>query len=184
MPCSMTNRLHDQLIDSVTDYYLCFYICYVVLCITKAEFTERYMQILTASMTHAESVSHNTYNSYTIDIFVWCYKASVICFYGNVSLTWVMVLQALLSNNLHAPGNVKLTPLLMELQIVLHKHCLACTEHKAVVDGPVGQVLVGPPFVKAKTKFHFTESKQLINKSTRVMFGLVQLVILWCSSLR
>ena len=30
---------------------------------------------------------------------------------------------------------------------------------KAVVDGPVGQVLATPLFLKVKTKFHFTESK-------------------------
>ena len=30
---------------------------------------------------------------------------------------------------------------------------------KAVADGPVGQVLGGPLFLKVKTKFHFTESK-------------------------
>ena len=30
---------------------------------------------------------------------------------------------------------------------------------KAVADGPVGQVLAGPLFLKVKTKFHFTKSK-------------------------
>ena len=30
---------------------------------------------------------------------------------------------------------------------------------KAVADGPVGQILAGPLFLKVKTKFHFTESK-------------------------
>ena len=30
---------------------------------------------------------------------------------------------------------------------------------KAVANGPVGQVLAGPLFLKVKTKFHFTESK-------------------------
>ena len=30
---------------------------------------------------------------------------------------------------------------------------------KAVADGPVGQVLARPSFLKVKTKFHFTESK-------------------------
>ena len=34
------------------------------------------------------------------------------------------------------------------------------TSLKAVADGPVGQVLAGPLFVKVKTKFHFTKSKQ------------------------
>ena len=33
-----------------------------------------------------------------------------------------------------------------------------CTA-KAVADGPVGQVLAGPIFLKVKTKFHFTKSK-------------------------
>ena len=47
-----------------------------------------------------------------------------------------------------------------------------------VANGPVGQVLDGPLFLKVKTKFHFTESMQVIDKSTRVIFGLVQLVIL------
>ena len=31
--------------------------------------------------------------------------------------------------------------------------------YKAVVDGPVGQILAGPLFLKVKTNFHFTESK-------------------------
>ena len=30
---------------------------------------------------------------------------------------------------------------------------------KAVADGPVGQVLAGPLFLKVKTKFHFSKSK-------------------------
>ena len=34
-----------------------------------------------------------------------------------------------------------------------------CIMSKAVADGPVGQVLAGPLFLKVKTKFHFTESK-------------------------
>ena len=48
--------------------------------------------------------------------------------------------------------------------------------YKAVADGPVGQVLAGPPFLKTnKVPFY---RKQVINKSARVIFGLVQLVIL------
>ena len=49
MPYGMTNRLHDQLVDSVIDYYLYIYIiCSIikgsyyellVLCITKTELT-------------------------------------------------------------------------------------------------------------------------------------------------
>ena len=31
--------------------------------------------------------------------------------------------------------------------------------NKAVANGPVGQVLAGPLFLKVKTKFHFTKSK-------------------------
>ena len=31
---------------------------------------------------------------------------------------------------------------------------------KAVGNGPVGQILAGPHFLKVKTKFHFTKSKQ------------------------
>ena len=50
---------------------------------------------------------------------------------------------------------------------------------KAVANGLVGQVLAGALFLKTKTKFHF--AKQVINKSTRVIFQLVQLVILLCS---
>ena len=30
---------------------------------------------------------------------------------------------------------------------------------KAVPDGPVGEILAGPLFIKVKTKFNFTESK-------------------------
>ena len=49
---------------------------------------------------------------------------------------------------------------------------------KAVANAPVGQVLAEPLFLKVKTKFHFTKSKYVINKSTRVIFGVAQLVIL------
>ena len=58
--------------------------------------------------------------------------------------------------------------------------CLAIytcvTEFKAVANGPVGQVLAGPLFLKAKIKFYSTKSN-----STTVIFGHVQLVILWYS---
>ena len=47
---------------------------------------------------------------------------------------------------------------------------------KAVADGPVGQVLAGPLFLIVKQSSIL--QKQIINKSTRVIFGLVQLVIL------
>ena len=43
---------------------------------------------------------------------------------------------------------------------------------KAVPNGPVGQVLAGTLFLKVKTKIPFYK-KQVINKSTRVTFGLV-----------
>ena len=46
-------------------------------------------------------------------------------------------------------------------------YCLFCrwlnfvlVASKAVADGPVGQVLAGPLFLKVKTKFHFTKSKE------------------------
>ena len=48
--------------------------------------------------THAEPVSHNTYNSYTIKEVVWCYEASITCFYGNISLNLIIVLQVLLND--------------------------------------------------------------------------------------
>ena len=48
---------------------------------------------------------------------------------------------------------------------------------KVTANDPVGQVLARPLFLKIKTKSHFTKSK-VISKSTRVIFGLVQLVIL------
>ena len=47
---------------------------------------------------------------------------------------------------------------------------------KAIADGPVGQVLARPLFLKVKSKIPFYR-KQVISKSTRVIFGLVQLVI-------
>ena len=47
---------------------------------------------------------------------------------------------------------------------------------KAVADGPVGQVLAGPLRIyQDKNKIPYR--KQVINKSTRVIFGLVKLVI-------
>ena len=54
------------------------------------------------------------------------------------------------------------------------------TTCKAVADGPVDQVLAGPLFLKVKNKIPFY-NKQVINKSARVIFGLVRLAILWCS---
>ena len=48
---------------------------------------------------------------------------------------------------------------------------------KAIADGLVGQVLAGPLYLKVKNKITFYK-KQVINKSTRVIFGLAQLVIL------
>ena len=45
---------------------------------------------------------------------------------------------------------------------------------KAEANGQAGQILVGPLFLKVK-KLHFTKAS---NKSTRVIFGLVQLVVL------
>ena len=44
--------------------------------------------------------------------------------------------------------------------------------------GPAGPVLAGPLFLKVKTNFHFTELKQVINRSASVIFGLVRLIIL------
>ena len=47
---------------------------------------------------------------------------------------------------------------------------------KAIANDPVGQILAGPLFLKVKqTPFY---KKQAINRSTRMIFGLVQLVIL------
>ena len=45
----------------------------------------------------------------------------------------------------------------------------------AVADDPVGQVLAGPTNSLNKIPFY---KKQVINKGIRVIFGLVQLVIL------
>ena len=51
---------------------------------------------------------------------------------------------------------------------------------KAVADSLVGQVLAGALFfVKVKTKFHFAKTHPaVINKSTRMIFRLIRLVIL------
>ena len=38
-------------------------------------------------------------------------------------------------------------------------HLLMTAMNKAIANGPVGQVLAGPLFLKVKTKFHFTKSK-------------------------
>ena len=43
---------------------------------------------------------------------------------------------------------------------------------KGVGTSSAGPVLAGPLFLKVKTKFHFTK-KQVINKSAKVIFGLV-----------
>ena len=49
---------------------------------------------------------------------------------------------------------------------------------KAVANGPVGEVLAGPINIsQGKNKIPFCK-KQVMNKSTRVIFGLVQLAIL------
>ena len=54
--------------------------------------------------------------------------------------------------------------------------CVVSKTCKAIANSPVSQVFAGPLFLKVKIKFHFTEC--VINKSTRVIIGLVQLVIL------
>ena len=55
---------------------------------------------------------------------------------------------------------------------------MAYLYHRAVATSPAtGPVLTGPLFVNVKTKFYFTK-KQVINKSTRVIFGLVRLFTL------
>ena len=113
MPYGRIYRLYDQLIDSVADYHLyILYATYVVLCITKAELTECYMEILTACM-HIRwgcEPKHNHTIATPLKYFVWCYKASITSFCGNIPLTWIIVMQILLNNNLHAMGNVKITP--------------------------------------------------------------------------
>ena len=43
--------------------------------------------------------------------------------------------------------------------------------------GPAGPVLAGPLLFKVKIKFHFCK-KQVMNRSTSVMFRLVRLIIL------
>ena len=50
------------------------------------------------------------------------------------------------------------------LRLLHHTNGLACVvdcliRYKAVANGPVGQVLAGPLFLKVNTKFHFTKSK-------------------------
>ena len=47
---------------------------------------------------------------------------------------------------------------------------------KAVASSPVGQVLAGPLFLKAKTKFHYTKASN--KQKYWVIFGLIQSVIL------
>ena len=49
---------------------------------------------------------------------------------------------------------------------------------KAVANGLVGQILAGPLFLKVKTNSILQKAS---NKSTRVIFGLVHVVILWYS---
>ena len=43
--------------------------------------------------------------------------------------------------------------------IVLYAKVVYSIIYKAVANGPVGQVLAGPLFLKLKTKFYFTKSK-------------------------
>ena len=47
---------------------------------------------------------------------------------------------------------------------------------KAVADGPVGPVLAEPTFTHGKNKVLFY-TRQIINKSSRIIFGLSRLVI-------
>ena len=54
---------------------------------------------------------------------------------------------------------------------------------KAVANGLVCQVLAGSLFQKVKTKLYFTK-KQVINKSTRVIFVLAELVTVDRKSIR
>ena len=85
----MTYRLHDQLIDSATDYNL--YILYVMWYMYYQGYTltlwyyalpkKSSLNVTCRSWLHTctctDFVNHNTYNSYTIKIFVWPYEASV-----------------------------------------------------------------------------------------------------------
>ena len=43
--------------------------------------------------------------------------------------------------------------------------------------GPAAPVLIGPVFLKIKTKFHFCK-RQIISKSASVILGLIRLIIL------
>ena len=58
----------------------------------------------------------------------------------------------------------------------MDKLCLTGVSIKAVASSPVGQVLAELLFLNVKTILFY--QKQVINKSIRVIFGLVQLVIL------
>ena len=40
------------------------------------------------------------------------------------------------------------------------QHRYTWDDNKSVVNGPIGQIKPGPLFLKVKTKFHFTKSKQ------------------------
>ena len=126
MPCGMTYKLHDWLTDSITNYYLCILFVMWYYAIPKHSSLNVTCRSWLHACTRAEPVSHNTYNCYTIKIFVWCYVACITCFYRNILLTWVILLQALLNNSLYAMGNVKYC--MMELQTILHKHCLVQTK--------------------------------------------------------
>ena len=75
-------------------------------------------------------------------------------------------------------GSGGFNPVYKYLGLTQILHWIPCINNKAIADGLVGQVLARLLFLKVKTNFHFTELKQRINKSTRVVFGLVQLVLL------
>ena len=49
--------------------------------------------------------------------------------------------------------------------------------NKTIADGPVGPVLARPTFIQGKSEILFY-TRQVMNKSARVIFGLAWLVIL------
>ena len=74
----------------------------------------------------------------------------------SFGMLWALLKYAFVIKH-HSPFSIGL--ILMILIQPDHLKTCGTTPGKAVPNGPVGQVLAGPLFLKVKTKFHFAKSK-------------------------
>ena len=149
-------------------------------------------RIVMENVRKPEFIITTFYHSYIFNLYYICLHFLSRCFKAAavVALLICSITTLLYSASMHLllqPQLVVLTIILLSLhkrKNSLHKNKVAGISDplcKGVVNGPANPVLAGPLFLKVKTKLHFTKSKFIANKSARVIFVLVRLVILWYS---